>query len=158
MLWEIYKTIGVHQWWAKWRLSTFLPLPFGGWAWGAGTNIWHPETPASYETLPAPLATQIPTLCIHTSRGRGRGGALILDRCRAYDLLASVDAHLWTVHFTVYLREGFLFYEEIGMVNVSYIRKPLHPISARFSLFRIQDVNPGSGIQVSRIRFFPSRI
>ncbi len=42
--------------------------------------------------IPALLATQIPTLCIHTSGGRGRGGALILDRCRALDLFASVDA------------------------------------------------------------------
>jgi hypothetical protein len=71
------------------------PLPLGGGAWGAGTNMWHPETPASYESLPAPLATQIPTLWIHKSGGRGRGGALILDRCRAFDLFASVDAHLW---------------------------------------------------------------
>ncbi len=60
----------------------------------SGTNMWHPKTPAGYESLPAPLATQIPTFCIHTSDGRGRGGALILDRCRAFDLFASVDAHL----------------------------------------------------------------
>jgi hypothetical protein len=40
------------------------------------------------------VATQIPTLYIHTSGGRGRGGALKLDRCRAFDLFASVDAHL----------------------------------------------------------------
>jgi hypothetical protein len=71
------------------------PLPLGGGAWGAGTNMWHPETPASYESLPVPLATQIPTLWIDKSGGRGRGGALILDRCRAIDLFASVDAHLW---------------------------------------------------------------
>jgi hypothetical protein len=51
-------------------------------------------TPASYESLPAPLATQITTLWVHTSGGRGLGGALILDRCRAFDLFASVDAHL----------------------------------------------------------------
>ncbi len=50
------------------------PLPLGGGAWGAGTNMWHPETPASYEWLPAPLATQIPTLWIHTFGGKGRGG------------------------------------------------------------------------------------
>jgi hypothetical protein len=37
------------------------------------------------------LVTQIPTLWIHTS---GEGKALILDRCRAFDLFASVDAHL----------------------------------------------------------------
>ncbi len=78
-------------------MTTFdlWPLPLGGGAWGAGTNIWLPETPPSYESLPAPLATQIPTLWIHTPGGRGRGGALILDRCRAFDLFASVDAHLW---------------------------------------------------------------
>ncbi len=74
----------------------FWPLSLGGGAWGAGTNMWHPETPASYELLPAPLATQIPTLWIHKSGGRGHGGALILDRCRAFDLFASVDAHLCT--------------------------------------------------------------
>ncbi len=44
------------------------PIPLGGGAWGAGTNMWHSETPASYEPLP--------------------------DRCRALDLFASVDAHL----------------------------------------------------------------
>ncbi len=70
------------------------PIPLGGGAWGAGINMWHPETPASYESLPAPLATQIPTLWIHTFGGRGHGGALILDRCRAFNLFASVDAHL----------------------------------------------------------------
>jgi hypothetical protein len=65
----------------------FRPLTYtlGGGAWGA----------ASYESLPAPLATQIPTLRIHISGGGcGGGGALILDRCRAFDLFASVDAHL----------------------------------------------------------------
>ncbi len=31
---------------------------------------------------------------IHLGGGAG-GGALILDRCRAFDLFASVDAHLW---------------------------------------------------------------
>ncbi len=56
------------QWWAKWRLSTFDLYP-----WGEGHG-WHPETPASYESLPAPLPTQIPTLWIHKSGGRGRGG------------------------------------------------------------------------------------
>jgi hypothetical protein len=74
------------------KMTTFdlWLIPWGGGAWGSGTNMWHPETPASYESLPAPLATQIPTLRIHTSWGRGRGGALILDRCRAFNLFASV--------------------------------------------------------------------
>ncbi len=31
---------------------------------------------------------------IDTSGGRGRGEALLLDQCRAFDLFASVDAHL----------------------------------------------------------------
>jgi hypothetical protein len=78
-------------------MTTFdlWPIPLGGGAWCAGTNMWHPKTPASYESIPATLATQIPTLWIHTSGGRGRGGgALILYRCRAFDLFASVDAHL----------------------------------------------------------------
>jgi hypothetical protein len=77
-------------------MTTFdlWPLPLGEGARGAGINMCHLETPASYESLPDPLATQISTLCIHTSGGRGRGGALILDQCRAFDLFASVDAHL----------------------------------------------------------------
>ncbi len=87
------------RWWRAevGKMTTFdlWPIPLGGGAWGAGTNMWHPETPASYESLPAPLATQIPTLWILTSGGRGCGGALILDRCRAFDLFVSVDAHLW---------------------------------------------------------------
>ncbi len=41
-----------------------------------------------------PLATQVPTLWKDISGGRGRGGALILDRSRAFELFASVDAHL----------------------------------------------------------------
>ncbi len=88
LIWALLTVVG--------KMTTFdlWPIPLGGGAWGAGTNMWHPETPASYESLPAPLATQIPTLCIHTSGGRGRGGALILDRCRVFDLFASVDAHL----------------------------------------------------------------
>ncbi len=46
-------------------------IPWGGGSWGAGTNMWHPYTPVSYESLPAPPATQIPTLWIHTSGGGG---------------------------------------------------------------------------------------
>ncbi len=57
-------------------MTTFdlWPIPLRGGARGAGTNIWHPETPASYESLPAPLATQIPTLWILTSGGEGAWG------------------------------------------------------------------------------------
>ncbi len=81
------------------KMTTFDLWPWGGGAWGAGANMWHPETPASYESVPDPLATQIPTLWILTSGGGWGGGAgflaLILDWCRAFDLFASVDAHLW---------------------------------------------------------------
>ncbi len=59
----------------KMTIFDLWPFDLGGGAWGAGTNMCHPETPASYESLPAPLATQIPTLYIHTSGGRGRGGS-----------------------------------------------------------------------------------
>ena len=51
-------------------------------------------TPASYESLPAPSGhTDSHTLDPYVWGGR----ALILDRCRAFDLFASVDAHLWPV-------------------------------------------------------------
>ncbi len=68
---------GDRQWWAKWRLSTFdlWPIPLGGGTWGAWTNMWHPETPASYESIPAPLATQIPTLGYIHLGGGGVGGS-----------------------------------------------------------------------------------
>jgi hypothetical protein len=67
------------NWFWSWaemgKMTTFYlwPIPWGGGAWGAGTNMWHPGTPASHESLPAPLATQISTLWIHTS---GRGGGV----------------------------------------------------------------------------------
>ncbi len=35
-----------------------------------------------------------PTSFFYSAGGRGRGGALILGRSRAFDLFASVDAHL----------------------------------------------------------------
>jgi hypothetical protein len=52
-------------------------------------------TQASYESLPAPFGhTDSHTLKTYIWGGGARG-ALILDRCRAFDLFASVDAHLW---------------------------------------------------------------
>ncbi len=53
-------------------------------------------TPDSYESLPAPSGhTDSHTLDSYIwARGLGDGGALILHRCRAFDLFASVDAHL----------------------------------------------------------------
>ncbi len=85
-----------HIWPVVGKMTTFdhWPRPFGWGAWGAGTNMWHPETPASYESLPAPLAADSHTLDTYICGERARGAALILDRCRAYDLFASVDAHL----------------------------------------------------------------
>jgi hypothetical protein len=76
------------------RPSTFdlyLYLHPGGWggAWGAG----YMGTPASYESLPAPSGhTDSHTLDTYIWGGR----ALILDRCRAFDLFSSVHAHLCT--------------------------------------------------------------
>ncbi len=94
------------------KMTTFdlWPIPSGGGAWGAGTKMWHPETPASYESLPAPLATQIPTLRIGYIH-MGGGGALILDRCRAFDPFASVDAHLCFKGAVA--RHGFLPFQPI---------------------------------------------
>ncbi len=62
------------QWWAKWRLSTFDLYPWGE---GHGVqgqicDILRPQL--AIESLPAPLATQILTLWIHTSGGRGCEG------------------------------------------------------------------------------------
>ncbi len=55
-------------------------------------------TPASYESLPAPSGhTDSHTLDKYI-RGGEEGRALILDRCRAFDLFASVNAHLWFFH------------------------------------------------------------
>jgi hypothetical protein len=111
-------------------MTTFdlWPLPLGGGAWGAGTNMWHPKTLASYELLPAPLATQIPTLWKHISGGRGRGGALILDRCRAFDLFASVDAHLFLQTFRkcvtlqiCNLRIQFLWFAYLLVVDLRFV-------------------------------------
>jgi hypothetical protein len=48
-------------------------------------GAWGPQVAMS-RFLPL-MATQIPTLWIHTS-----GGGPILDRCRAFDLFASVGA------------------------------------------------------------------
>jgi hypothetical protein len=54
-------------------------------------------TQASYESLPAPSGhTDSHTLNL------GGGGALILDRCRAFNLFASVNAHLCVLHTDEY--------------------------------------------------------
>ncbi len=58
---------------------------------GVQGQICHNLTPASYESLPAPSGHRFP----HFGYIHWVGGALILDRCRAFDLFASVDAHLW---------------------------------------------------------------
>ncbi len=84
-----------HCWWAEvGKMTTFdlWPLSWGGGAWGAVTNMWHPETSAIAMNRFLPLlATQIPHFgYIHMGVG---GGALILDRSRAFDLFASVDVH-----------------------------------------------------------------
>ncbi len=99
----------VHQRWTKWDL---LPLTYtstftrGGGGGHGVQGVWGPQL-AMNRFLPL-LATQISTLWIHTFGGGGGGGALILDQCRAFDLFASVDAHLCVhcahpVHFLVLL-------------------------------------------------------
>ncbi len=82
------------QRWAKWRLSTFDLYP-GGEGHGMQGQICDILTPASYESLPAPSGhTDSHILDTYIWGG---GGLLseIVDRCRAFDLFASVDAHLW---------------------------------------------------------------
>ncbi len=80
------------QWWAKWRLSTFNLYPWGE---GHGVqglicDILRPQQ-AMNRFLPL-----WPHRFLHFGYinlgGGGVGG--LLDRCRAFDLFASVDAHL----------------------------------------------------------------
>ncbi len=78
----------VHQWWAKWRISTFDLYP-GGEGHGVQGQICDILRPQLASFLPL-WPHRFPHFgCINL------GGALILDRCRAFDLFASVDAHLW---------------------------------------------------------------
>ncbi len=81
-------------WWAKWRLSTFDLYPWGE---GHGVqgqicDILRPQL-AMNPFLPL-WTLRFPHFgYIHLGGGGVGGGALILDRCRAFDLFASVDAH-----------------------------------------------------------------
>ncbi len=60
-------------------------------------QIYDILTQASCESLPAPSGhTYSHTLHTYIWGGGGER-ALILDRCRAFDLFVSVDAHLWCV-------------------------------------------------------------
>ncbi len=82
------------QWWAKWRLSTFDLYPWGE---GHGVqgqicDILRPQL-AMNRFLPL-WSHRFPHFVYINLRGEGVGGALILDRCRAFDLFASVDVHL----------------------------------------------------------------
>jgi hypothetical protein len=78
--------------------STFFPFDLGEGGHGVQGQICHILTPASYEPLPAPSGhTDSHSLDTYIWGG-GRGGALILDQCRAFDLFASVDAHLCFQH------------------------------------------------------------
>ncbi len=82
------------QWWAKWRLSTYDLNP-----WGEG----HGVQGQICDILRPQLAINRFCPSGHTDShtldtyiwGERAWGALILDRCRAFDLFASVDAHLW---------------------------------------------------------------
>ncbi len=90
------------QWWAKWRLSTFDLYP-----WGEGHEVQGQKC----DILRSQLAMnrflphwphRFPHFGYIYLGGSGRGGALILGRCRAFDLFASVDAHLWS--WVLYIR------------------------------------------------------
>ncbi len=78
--WTLYCTVSAafrevawgRERWAKWRLSTFDLYP-GGEGNGVQGQICDILRPMLAESLPAPLATQIPTLWIHTSGGAGGG-------------------------------------------------------------------------------------
>ncbi len=81
----------VKQWWAKWRSSTFDLYP-GGEGHGVQGQICDILRPQL-------TMNRFLHLCPHRFPhfgyiNLGGGGALILDRWRAYDLFASVDAHL----------------------------------------------------------------
>ncbi len=84
----------IWQWWAKWRLSTFDLYPWGegNGAQGQICDILRPQL-AMNRFLPLWLHRFPHFVYIHL--GGGAWGALILDRSRAFDLFASVDAHLW---------------------------------------------------------------
>ncbi len=118
-------------------MTTFdlWPIPLGGGAWGAGTNMWHPETPASYESLPALLTTQIPTLWIHTFGGRGHGGALILDRCRAFDLFASVNAHL-CLYYTLQMMGWWESHINV-LFGIAFTLKPNKTLTTWIKFFHL---------------------
>ncbi len=82
------------QWWAKWRLSTFDLYP-----WGEGHGVQGQICDILRSQLPMnrflPYWThRFPHFGYIYLGGGGVGRALILGRCRAFDLFASVDAHL----------------------------------------------------------------
>ncbi len=86
------------QRWAKWRLSIFdlYPRGEGHGVQGQMCDILRPQL-AMNRFLPL-WPHRFPHFgYIHLRRGGG--GALILDRCRAFDLFASVNAHLWLCHY-----------------------------------------------------------
>jgi hypothetical protein len=80
------------------QTDDFRPMTFtlGGGGHGVQGQICDILTQASYESLPVGH-TDSHTLDTYIW-GRGRGWALILDQCRAFDLFASVDAHLCSFH------------------------------------------------------------
>ncbi len=85
------------QWWAKWRLSTFDHYP-GGEGHGVQEQIcdilWPQLAMNRFLSLLATHSHTLDTYNWVVGWGWGGWGAQILDRSRAFDLLARVDAHL----------------------------------------------------------------
>jgi hypothetical protein len=83
------------QRWAKWRLSSIDLYP-GGEGHGVQGQICDILRPQLAMNFFLPLwPHKFPHFKYIHLGGAGGGGALILDQCPAFDLFASVDAHLW---------------------------------------------------------------
>ncbi len=77
---------------------------WGGGGHGVQGQIFDILTPASYESLPASSGhTDSHTLDTYIWLVAGGGGALILDRCRAFDLFASIDAYPWKMSSYIHI-------------------------------------------------------
>ncbi len=76
------------------KMTTFDLWLFdlGGGAWGAGTNMWHPDTPASYESLPAPFWPHRFPHFGYIHLGGGGVGIQPICKCRCPPLLPALPS------------------------------------------------------------------